>query len=419
MIQKLTPKLPGDKSLSHRLLFMSAMAEGESSFKNISESDDVKTTINVLSQLGVKIDIDIDQVKIEGRGFQGFKHTNQTLNCQNSGTTARHLLALLATYPFDSEVTGDNSLVKRPMKRIADPIHLMGGKIELENQEYLPALIQPSRQLKKLNYNLPIASAQIKSALLLAGANAQVEVELTGRIQSRDHTERLIPFFGGRIDCSQEKIVLPKQNNWKAIEWEVPNDFSAATFWIAHSVLSKKTEVQLKNVLLNPMRIGFLKALQNMGANIEVEIIQSIPENVGNLHVTPSQNLRSTIINDVVDMIDEVPLLVLMATQAEGVTRIHNANELRFKEVDRISSTTDVLAKYGFKIEEFDNGFKINGPQSPRGGVKIDSKGDHRMAMMALVANSLVEDKNEIIDLQCSKVSDPFFVSQFLEVLNG
>lgn len=398
--------LPGDKSISHRVLLMASLATGPSRFSNLSTCEDVETTKDILRHLGVRIVQDAESVTIYGGRWQ--KPTSP-LNCGNSGTTARHILGLLASCDFDSQVVGDESLSRRPMKRVVEPLNQAGANIELSAAGTLPATITAA-SLRDFQFDLKIASGQIKSSLILAAAKSNVNLKLTGRLEGRDHTERLIPFFGGVIQSSKSEIMLPQQSEWKGVAYKIPSDPSAAAFWIAAALLARR-ELLIKNVSLNPTRRGFIDVLKKCGAQIEFGIEHESPEPVGWVKVAPSQ-LRGFMVSDTPTLIDEVPLLALLATQASGVTRIVGASELRVKESNRLQTTFEALSNLGLKLELLDDGFEIPGGQKIQGG-RIESRLDHRIAMLGAIASYASQMPIEVLETECIGISDPYFLSHF------
>lgn len=404
------PKIPGDKSVSHRSLFMTSLIEGKTLIEGLSPCADVLTTKACLEKMGVRFQQKENSIFVESLGT--FEKPTDVLDAENSGTTARHLLSLLAVQNFSSELTGDESLKRRTMKRIADPMRQSGACIELSESEYLPAKIE-GRKITNINHSLTVASGQVKSSLLLAGVAAGVEVKLTGELSGRDHTERMIPYFGGEILVKGDEICLPRQPKWKPRNITVPVDPSAASFWVAFALL-RQEPLSIENVLFNKTRLGFLEILKQAGADIEVIKVKSEPEDICHISVRPGKRLKAFEVakNQVPSLIDEVPLLVLLATQADGTSRIQGAEELKHKETDRLSSTASLLKDLGLHVMLKQDGFEIEGLQKIRGG-NVSSKGDHRLAMMATIAGQLASQPVEIDDISCIAVSDPYFLNTY------
>lgn len=396
-------QLPGDKSLSHRALIMASMVRGVSVFENLSISKDVESTKKCLQQLGAKIESDCNLTHVFGVGPTGFKKPNAVqenflrgvLDCGNSGTTMRLLMGVLAAQSFESSLVGDESLSKRPMLRVAEPLRNMGAKIELTNGNFAPVKIYPST-LTDLEYQLPVASAQVKSAILLSAWAAGVSANVKESFNSRDHTERMLPEF-----------------TKGPVRWLIPCDISAACNWLAIAILAKKS-IRLENVLLNPQRLGFVRKLQEIGIDIKSTVTQKEIELSGFIELS-SFLLKPFKISreEVPALIDEIPLLVLLSTQASGVTEISGAEELRYKETDRIEKTRAVLNELGLKVQTKQDGFIIEGPQKIRGST-IDSFGDHRLAMLGMVASFGCDETIEISRAEAVKISDPYFAENLL-----
>lgn len=404
-----TPKLPGDKSISHRCLMFAALAKGISEFENMSQALDVVSTEKVLLQLGTEIQRDGTNVRISSSGK--FKKPSKDLDCGNAGTLMRLMMGVLSAQEFESTLVGDESLTQRPMKRVVEPLTQMGAEISLRDNQFAPVQIKPSK-LKAITYNLKVSSAQVKSAILLAGLYAEGETSLTGKIQSRDHTERLLSFFGAKVLTSDLEIQVEGKQALHNNSYKIPNDVSAASFWIAAAVLAEKSDVTLKNVGVNPTRMGFIDVLKRSGANIEIEMISENPEPVANLKIKNSK-LKGFYIesSEVPSLIDEVPLLVLLATQCDGPSVIMGVEELRFKETDRIKATVEAIEALGGNVIVKGNDLFIEGQQRLMGG-QVKSYHDHRIAMMAAVSRYCVRGDVEIDHFECVEISDPYFAEQ-------
>ncbi len=407
---KLKNPIPGDKSISHRALLFGALAQGKTEVSNLLNSGDVLSTWSCLEKLGTRITrLRGDRIVVEGRGFFA---SQLPLDCGNSGTTIRLLSGILAGQTFASQLIGDPSLSRRPMKRLTEPLRKMGAEISLRESQFAPIQIQ-GRPLQGITYDLPVASAQLKSALLLAGLFAEGTTCLRGKIQSRDHTERLLPQFGVKLSFAIDTVSIEGFQKLRGTEIQVPNDPSSAAFWIAAVLIVPKSELVLENISLNPTRIGFLTILKRMGANIETEITRSSPEPMGRIRVRSSQ-LEGTLVasEEVPFVVDELPLLAVLATFAHGITSVSGAEELRIKETDRIAAVAENLQKMGADVKTFPDGFSISGPQ-PLTGAKIDSYDDHRIAMAFSIAALQVKGPTEILSPECVSISYP----QFFEVL--
>lgn len=403
------PVIPGDKSISHRGLIFGALASGTTEIHHLLESGDVQSTASCLSQMGVVIRKDTGKTWVQGVGLQGLKTPKQTLDCGNSGTTIRLLMGLLSGLPgVTATLTGDQSLIKRPMKRVAAPLREMGAQIELTNQDYAPLTVTGTL-LHGIHYDLKIASAQIKTAIVLAGLCAQGETRITGEIHSRDHTERLLGHFGVKIHSTDSEVRVQGGQKFQANTLIVPGDPSTAAFWMAAACMIPGAEVVLPNVSLNPTRIGFLRVLERMGARIETQVTQERPEPIGEIRVTYRQ-LKGTRVmpEEIPTLIDELPILAVLATQAEGTTDVSGAEELRVKETDRIEAVAQNLRAMGAKIETTKDGYIVGGRQQLQ-GAEMQSFHDHRIAMAFSVAALVARGDSVIHGSDCVGISYPAF----------
>ena len=426
-------RLPGDKSISHRAAIFASLAEGETRIENFASSADCASTLDCLEKLGVKIKRKNTTIKITGVGKNGYSVPEKELDCGNSGTTMRLLAGVLAGQNFDSILVGDESLSKRPMKRIIEPLTQMGAKIEAE-ENHAPLKIYGRNPLRAISYQLPVASAQVKSCVLLAGLNADGTTTVQSptapfRIAtSRNHTELMLHYLGANI----EETFIESENNFvhqvsingnsklTAKNLEIPSDVSSAAFFLVAASILEDSEVVLKNIGLNPTRIAIIEVLQNFGADIEILNRKEVcGEIIGDLQVRgkkifKSRNASNLISGETVaGLIDEVPILAVFGSQIDGGLEIRNAEELRVKESDRISSVVENLRRMNGNVEEFADGFKIK--KSNLKGAKVDSFGDHRIAMAFTVAALFAEGETEITDAECAKVSFP----EFYHVLNS
>ncbi|NOT77882.1 MAG: 3-phosphoshikimate 1-carboxyvinyltransferase [Bacteriovoracaceae bacterium] len=409
------PLIPGDKSISHRGLILGALASGTSEVIDILEGEDVQSTAACLQKLGVEITKSGNKTFIKGIGDKKSFNNDLVLDCGNSGTTMRVMMGVLAGMPVNATLTGDASLVKRPMKRVSAPLLEMGANFKLTNENFAPLVVTGSK-LHAINYDLKIASAQIKTAIIMAAINAQGTTTITGEIGSRDHTERLLPHFGVDIDVSENKISIKGNQSLKANIVKVPGDPSTAAFWIGAASILPGSTLELENISLNPTRIGFIYALQRMGADIKTEITSSHPEPVGKITVKYS-GLNGCFISkeEVPSLIDEIPLIAVLATQAHGVTEVRGAEELRVKESDRLQAVATNLEAMGCEIEIFPDGFRINGPQKLN-GAEIQTFNDHRIAMAFTIAGLVAENQTTIFDAECVAVSYPNFYETLTEL---
>jgi 3-phosphoshikimate 1-carboxyvinyltransferase len=403
-----SPKIPGDKSISHRGLIFGALASGRTEVIDILDSGDVNSTAGCLRALGVRITQSGNKTLVEGIGDRGFSPPGGALDCGNSGTTIRLLMGVLAGRGVEARMTGDVSLVKRPMKRVAEPLRLMGAKFELTNNDYAPLTVHGAR-LKGIDYELKIASAQIKSAILLAALAAEGVTTIRGEIHSRDHSERLLRHFGVELEATPEHVRISGGQKLRAASVHVPGDPSTAAFWMGAASVIPGSRVDMGNIALNPTRIGFLKALQRMGASVRIELTSENPEPVGTIHVTHG-SLKGVHIThaEVPSLIDELPLLAVLATQAHGETLVEGAEELRVKESDRIEAVATNLRAMGAQLEVRPDGYRIVGPQKLH-GARLQTFHDHRIAMAFSIAGLVADGETIIHDAECASISYPDF----------
>lgn len=408
-------RVPGDKSVSHRALMLSALAGGSSRIHGFLEGEDTRATAAVLAQLGVRIETPADGERVvHGVGLRGLRASAQVLDCGNAGTGMRLLAGLLAGQSFDSTLVGDASLSKRPMRRVTDPLAAMGAQID--TRDGLPPLaIHGGQALRGIRYELPVASAQVKSALLLAGLYAEGETEVVEPHPTRDYTERMLAAFGWPIVFEPGRAKLAGGHALHAVDVDVPADFSSAAFFIVAASIVPGSELHLPAVGLNPRRTGLLQALRLMGADIRVENErESGGEPVGDLVVRHAP-LRGVEFPEalVPDMIDEFPVLFVAAAVAEGRSVIRGAAELRVKESDRLATMATGLRTLGAQIEETPDGAIING--GALGGGTVESLTDHRIAMSFAVAGLVAKGPVRIND--CRHVATSF--PGFMELANG
>jgi len=409
-------KLPGDKSISHRAVMLSSLTKGKSKVSNLLESADIKSTIECFQKLGCAIENPGNEYVIKGKGFYGLSQPREKLDAGNSGTTARLISGILAMQKFSSVLTGDESLSKRPMRRVAEPLRLMGAKIKLSKQESLPVEFFPSDNLKAINYELPVASAQVKSALLLAGLHLDDKSTVIEKIQTRDHTERMlnceVSFY------NEQKIISVSQENYPiAKEYVVPSDISSASFFIVFTLLIPGSELMIKDVSLNPTRTGIIKVLQNMGGNIEIGNVKTIAgEELGDIIVRSSSLKNVEIEKEIIpNIIDEIPILSVAGLFAEGTFKIKHAEELRHKESDRIKSLCHNYRLLGLEVDEFEDGFSISGDIKNK-NIFFESFHDHRIAMAFSILTSIIFDESQIKDFECVSISNPQFLSQLKSI---
>jgi 3-phosphoshikimate 1-carboxyvinyltransferase len=407
--------VPGDKSVSHRALMFGALAEGVTHIRGFLEGEDTRATAAILGTLGVRFDTPAAGERVvHGVGLHGLRGSAEALDCGNAGTGMRLLAGLLAGQAFDSTLVGDASLSQRPMRRVTDPLALMGASIESADGKP-PLRIRGGMTLKGISYQPPVASAQIKSALLLAGLYAEGSTEVIEPHPTRDYTESMLKAFGWPIDYSPGRAKLEGGHRLTAVDVDVPADFSSAAFFIVAACVVPGSHVRIKGVGLNPRRTGLLAALELMGANITVENERtSGGEDIGDLVIRHAPLHGVALPLDIVpDMIDEFPALFVAAAVANGMTTIRGAAELRVKESDRIASMARGLKACGVLIDELPDGAMIRG--GVLGGGHIDSHGDHRIAMSFAVAGLVASAPITIGD--CANVATSF--PGFMTLANG
>jgi 3-phosphoshikimate 1-carboxyvinyltransferase len=414
-------RLPGDKSISHRAAMIAALANGPSRLFNFSTSADCASTLSCLRDLGVVIEQEDGDVRVHGLGTAGLTAPSAPLDCGNSGSTMRLLAGILAGQDFVSTLTGDESLRTRPMKRIIEPLGLMGARVISENGQP-PLRIEGSNALKAISYELPVASAQVKSCVLFAGLRAQGRTEVTDNFgATRDHTERMLNWFGvpvasrnGVAGSAPRVIAIDGQPSFTGRDVTIPGDVSSAASLIAAASLLLGSELVIESVGLNPTRTQFLTTLRAMGLEVDVlDLRDECNEPVGTVRaqglqtrtVSPMHSLRGSLIPQ---LIDELPLLAVVGTQVSGGLEISDAAELRVKETDRIAVTVKNLRAMGATVKEYDDGLVVDGPTRLRGAV-IDSGGDHRIAMAFTVAALLADGESEIAGAECVAISFPEF----------
>jgi len=405
-----TLNLPGDKSISHRAVMIASLAKGKSIIYNYLNSNDVRSTIGSFQKLGSKIQIENSRLIIEGVGFKNFTKPEDFLDAGNSGTTARLLTGILSAQNFSTIIVGDSSLSKRPMERIVKPLNLMGANIQATNGS-LPLKIEPSKNLHSIVYKLPIASAQVKSALLFLGLHLDETTEIIEPIPTRNHTELMLNLEVTRI---ANKNHIKVNNNYypRAKEFLVPADISTAAFFIVLALLTTSSEIILKNVLLNKTRAGIIQILKKMGANIEVDNFNEKTEPMGDLIVRSSKLNNITIEKELVpNIIDEIPILSVAGLLAEGEFKIRNVEELRYKESDRIKAICNNLRMAGAEVIEYRDGFEIVHSKIKKKAF-FESYHDHRIAMAFAVLSMLLKEGGTVNNFECVKISNPYFLKQ-------
>ncbi len=401
-------KLPGDKSISHRAALFAALRYGESRFQNFNFNQDCSATLNCLQELGISWQFENKTLRVFGKHPEQWKQPLTILNAQNSGTTARLLSGILVTLPFETRLSGDASLQKRPMGRILDPLQEMGAEI-ISADRFLPLQFKPVRSLRGMRYKLPVASAQVKSALLLAGLFAEGTTEVVESIPSRDHTERMLQLIKQDNTDGTVSIFSNSQDEIPDVSMTIPGDISSAAFFIAATLVMPDSDLILEHVSLNPTRDGILRVLQAMGGQIETRETIAFPEPAGTIRARTSKLVNHAIPNEwIANIIDEIPILAVLATQADGPFSIRNAKELRFKESDRISKMVQNFRTIGVEVQEFEDGFAFDGPVKLRGGA-VQTAGDHRIAMAFAIADLFTDESIQLDDPDCVAVSFPEF----------
>jgi 3-phosphoshikimate 1-carboxyvinyltransferase len=404
-------EVPGDKSISHRYAMLAALAEGRSEITRFSAAADCRSTLDCFSQLGVKFEIQGERVRIAGAGLGGLRKPRRTLDAGNSGTTMRMLAGILAGQEFRSILDGDASLRRRPMRRVMDPLKQMGARMEARDGGFAPLKIEGAR-LFPIDYALPVPSAQVKSAVLLAGLFAEGVTSVTEPVRTRDHTELALAEFGARIDLEGRTIRIHGRPRLKGRSLAVPGDLSSAVFFLAAAMVLPESNLVVHNVGLNPTRSAVLDVLGSMGAPVSLVSIRSEHgELVGDVSVRHEPLKGGSIEGDAIaQLIDELPAIAVLGPYTEQGIEIRNAAELRVKESDRIAVLAENLRRMGAKVEELPDGLRIAGRSAGRlHGAEIEPHGDHRMAMAFAVAALGAEGETVIRDSECAAVSYPEF----------
>lgn len=397
-------RVPGDKSISHRAAMLSSLARGESVLENFSSAQDCAATLECCRALGVSIGVDGSKIVIQGAERSGLQEPKQILDAQNSGTTMRLLAGILAGQPFTTTINGDGSLRARPMLRVAEPLRLMGAQVELETNGCAPIRISGVRPMQPIHYRLPVASAQIKSAVLLAGLAADGITTVEEPSQTRDHTERMLKGFGALVERNRNVVSVQGGTTLHARKLVIPGDISSAAFFIGAAVALPGSDLLIRDVGLNPTRTAFLSTLSAMGADIQIEDERlEGGEPVGSLRVRSAGLIgpRTMEISGptISNLIDELPLLGFIAASLGWEMKLRDAKELRVKESDRIAATVDNLSRMGAHIEALPDGWHLQGDTKLRAklrGAQLSSFGDHRIAMAAAVAGLVAEGPSEI-----------------------
>ena len=406
-------KVPGDKSISHRAVMLGSLANGVTEISGFLKGADCLSTIDCFRKMGIDIDINGENVTVHGNGLRGLLKPDEMLYTGNSGTTTRLLCGILAGQNFDTSITGDASIQKRPMGRVVKPLSIMGAKIE---NEYCPLYITGTK-LHGIDYKMPVASAQVKTAILLAGLYADGETVIHEIEKSRDHTELMLSSMGADLTIDNLDITVKPTNDLTAVNVDVPGDISSAAFFLVLGAIMPNSQITVTNVGVNPTRTGIIDVLKDMGADITLENVHtSAGETVANITVRSSSLKGTTVGGDIIPrLIDELPIIAVAAVFADGQTVIKDAQELKVKETNRIRAVVDEFNKCGIDITETDDGMIINGGKSIH-GADFKTYGDHRMAMSLTVLAQLADSESTLDDSDCACVSYPTFFDDFYKL---
>ena len=406
-------KVPGDKSISHRAVMLGSLANGVTEISGFLKGADCLSTIDCFRKMGIDIDINGENVTVHGNGLRGLLKPDEMLYTGNSGTTTRLLCGILAGQNFDTSITGDASIQKRPMGRVVQPLSMMGAKIE---NEYCPLYITGTK-LHGIDYKMPVASAQVKTAIILAGLYADGETVIHEIEKSRDHTELMLSAMGADLTVDNLDITIKPTNDLTAVNVDVPGDISSAAFFLVLGAIMPNSQITVTNVGINPTRTGIIDVLKDMGADITLENVHtSAGETVADITVRSSSLKGTTVGGDIIPrLIDELPIIAVAAVFADGQTVIKDAQELKVKETNRIRAVVDEFNKCGIDITETDDGMIINGGKSIH-GADFKTYGDHRMAMSLTVLAQLADGESTLDDSDCACVSYPTFFDDFYKL---
>jgi 3-phosphoshikimate 1-carboxyvinyltransferase len=405
--------VPGDKSISHRAVILGALSETPAAVEGFLKAEDCLRTVEAFRMMGVRIEQEGNRLAIHGKGLEGLRPPKAPINCGNSGTTARLLMGVLTGQPFEVALTGDKSLSRRPMDRLIEPLSKMGATFftaEADGPAHLPLRMLGTHSVRSLTWKSPVASAQVKSAILLAGLYASGTTEVQEPCLSRDHTERMMRAAGVSLETDGSSVRLQGTATVRATKFAVPADLSSAAFLLAAGALLSPQGVTVKQVGINPTRTGIIDILKAMGGKVRMDrATQSGGEPLADLIITKSELKGTEVAGELVPRaIDEFPIIAVLATQARGITRIRDARELRVKESDRISALRQELSKMGAQIAEHPDGMDITGP-TPLHGAVVNSHGDHRLAMSLAIAALVADSETTIEDVACVDTSFPTF----------
>jgi len=421
---EITP--PPDKSISHRAVIISSLSEGKSIIRNFLHAEDPMRTVNAFKQMGIETK-EFKSSKVQkfkgskdlvviGKGLNGLREPKGIIDCGNSGTTMRLLCGVLAGQPFSATLTGDSSLIRRPMQRVITPLTEMGASIQSEKGGYPPLTIRGG-ELKPIDYKSPVASAQVKSAILLAGLYCDGVTTVTEPAKSRDHTERMLKAAGANVEIKNLEVSVTGKTNLKPSDITIPGDFSSAAFFIAAGAIVPDSNISIKNVGINPTRTGLINILKVIGADIRFENKREISgEPVADIYIKHSELTGTEIGGDMaLRAIDEFPILCVVASVARGITKISGVKELRVKESDRIASMAKELRKMGVRVEELEDGIIITGRERLKAAT-VQSYGDHRVAMAMTIAGLVADGETTVEDTECINTSFPGFMEILKEL---
>ena len=413
-------RVPGDKSISHRSIIFGSLAKGVTTVRDILRGEDVLSTMQVFRDLGVQIEDDGNLVKIHGVGFEGLQAPKNKLDMGNSGTSIRLISGVLAGQDFEAEMFGDDSLSKRPMDRVTIPLRQMGVEIAGRTERDLPPLkMKGSRELQPIHYQLPVASAQVKSALIFAALQAQGESVIIEKEITRNHTEDMIAQFGGQIEVEGKEIRIQGGQEFTAQEVTVPGDISSAAFWLVAGLIVPDSKIVLENVGINETRTGILEVIEAMGGRMTLSDVDPVAKSA-TITVETSELKGTEIGGEIIPrLIDELPIIALLATQAQGRTVIRDAEELKVKETDRIQVVADALNSMGAAITPTEDGMIIEGKTALH-GAQVNTFGDHRIGMMTAIAALLAQSGQvELERSEAIKTSSPRFFSDLEGLMHG
>ncbi len=413
-----TIKVPGDKSISHRAVMFGAIANGKTTIEGFLPGDDCLSTISCFQKLGVHIEQNEDEVTVYGNGWEGLKEASEILDVGNSGTTTRLMLGILATRPFHSVVIGDESIAKRPMARVTDPLKQMGAKIDGRGEGNFTPLSVRGGGTNGILYNSPVASAQVKSAILLAGLQSNGLTSVTEPYKSRDHTERMLTAFGVELEEKNTTVSVRGPQMLKAQHVTVPGDISSAAFFLVAGAIVENSTITLTNVGINDTRTGIIDVLNNMGARLQLKNEKVVnEEKIADLTISTSKLSGIEISGEMIPrLIDEIPVIAVLATQANGTTIIKDAEELKVKETNRIDTVVNQLKKLGANVEATEDGMIIQGPTKLTGG-EVASFGDHRIGMAMAIAGCIANEEIVIHGVDAIDVSYPNFFEHLNELI--